>query len=103
MEVQPREGEETIRTEDVLRVIEEEGESVAVVCMAGVQYYTGETMYLQVQGWAKKWSPGLVKLVPAVAHNFFLSLPDKFSQSRVHHEVQPGIFAYTQFFLSGTP
>ena len=44
MEVQPREGEETIRTEDVLRVIEEEGESVAVVCMAGVQYYTGETM-----------------------------------------------------------
>ena len=45
MEVQPREGEETIRTEDVLRVIEEEGESVAVVCMAGVQYYTGETRY----------------------------------------------------------
>ena len=45
LEVQPREGEETLRTEDVLRVIEEEGESVAVVCMAGVQYYTGETMY----------------------------------------------------------
>ena len=44
VEVQPREGEETLRTEDVLRVIEEEGDSVAVVCMAGVQYYTGETM-----------------------------------------------------------
>ena len=41
IEVQPREGEDAIRTEDVLRVIEEEGESIAVVCMAGVQYYTG--------------------------------------------------------------
>ena len=58
MEVQPREGEETLRTEDVLRVIEEEGESVAVVCMAGVQYYTGETLY--TGGWAKRLSPGHV-------------------------------------------
>ena len=58
MEVQPREGEETIRTEDVLRVIEEEGESVAVVCMAGVQYYTGERDH--VQGSAKRLSPGHV-------------------------------------------
>ena len=41
IQVQPREGEDTIRTEDVLKVIEEEGESIAVVCMAGVQYYTG--------------------------------------------------------------
>ena len=44
IQVQPREGEDTIRTEDVLKVIEEEGESIAVVCMAGVQYYTGETI-----------------------------------------------------------
>ena len=43
IEVQPREGEDAIRTEDVLRVIEQEGESIAVVCMAGVQYYTGKT------------------------------------------------------------
>lgn len=42
IQVQPREGEDTIRTEDVLKVIEEEGESIAVVCMAGVQYYTGQ-------------------------------------------------------------
>ena len=44
IQVQPRDGEDAIRTEDVVRVIEEEGESIAVVCMAGVHYYTGETV-----------------------------------------------------------
>ena len=35
-------GEPTLRTEDILKKIEEEGDSVAVVCFAGVQYYTGQ-------------------------------------------------------------
>ena len=50
IQVQPREGEDAIRTEDVLRVIEEEGESIAVVCMAGVQYYTGKTKTTLLNG-----------------------------------------------------
>lgn len=38
----PREGEHTIRTEDILKVIEEEGDSIAVICFGAVQYYSGE-------------------------------------------------------------
>lgn len=35
-------GEETLRTEDILAVIEKEGDSVAVILFSGVQYYTGQ-------------------------------------------------------------
>ncbi|KAI4831807.1 hypothetical protein KUCAC02_001328 [Chaenocephalus aceratus] len=35
-------GEETLRTEDIVRRIEEEGDSIAVVMFSGVQYYTGQ-------------------------------------------------------------
>ena len=31
-----------MRTEDILELIEKEGQSVAVVCLPGVQYYTGQ-------------------------------------------------------------
>ncbi|XP_036946975.1 kynureninase [Acanthopagrus latus] len=37
-----RPGEETLRTEDILEVIEKEGDSIAVVMLSGVQYYTGQ-------------------------------------------------------------
>ncbi|KAF4788185.1 Kynureninase [Turdus rufiventris] len=40
--LQPRQGEETLRTEDILAVIEEEGDSIAVIMFSGVQYYTGQ-------------------------------------------------------------
>lgn len=42
LEVRPKEGEHTIRTEDILTVLREEGDSIAVVCLSGVQYYTGQ-------------------------------------------------------------
>uniref|UniRef100_A0A803W0G9 Kynureninase n=1 Tax=Ficedula albicollis TaxID=59894 RepID=A0A803W0G9_FICAL len=35
-------GEETLRTEDILAVIEKEGDSIAVILFSGVQYYTGQ-------------------------------------------------------------
>uniref|UniRef100_UPI0037E7A3BE kynureninase n=1 Tax=Semicossyphus pulcher TaxID=241346 RepID=UPI0037E7A3BE len=38
----PRPGEDTLRTEDILQVIEKEGDSIAVVMFSGVQYYTGQ-------------------------------------------------------------
>ncbi|XP_039998534.1 kynureninase isoform X2 [Xiphias gladius] len=41
-----RPGEETLRTEDILQVIEEEGDSIAVVMFSGVQYYTGQLFNL---------------------------------------------------------
>ncbi|KAK7091303.1 hypothetical protein V1264_009004 [Littorina saxatilis] len=40
--IEPRQGESTLRTEDILKKIEEEGDSIAAVCFSGVQYYTGQ-------------------------------------------------------------
>jgi len=40
--INPREGEETIRNEDVLSLIEKQGDSIALVMLPGVQYYTGQ-------------------------------------------------------------
>jgi kynureninase len=42
IEVMPREGEHTLRTEDIVATIKEHGESVAVVLFGGVNYYTGQ-------------------------------------------------------------
>jgi len=38
----PREGECTLRTQDILDLIEKEGDSIAVIAFSGVQYYTGQ-------------------------------------------------------------
>ena len=40
--VKPREGEETIRKEDLIELIEREGDSIALVMLPGVQYYRSE-------------------------------------------------------------
>ncbi|XP_067665290.1 kynureninase-like [Haliotis asinina] len=40
--LEPRQGETTLRTEDIVSRIQEEGDSIAVVCLPGVQYYTGQ-------------------------------------------------------------
>ncbi|MCS6973182.1 MAG: kynureninase [Cyclobacteriaceae bacterium] len=42
VEIQPRPGEYTLRTEDILETIRKHGESVALVLFSGVQYYTGQ-------------------------------------------------------------
>ncbi|KAJ1647155.1 Kynureninase (L-kynurenine hydrolase) [Coemansia asiatica] len=38
----PRASEDILRTEDILRLIEERGDEIAVVMLSGVQYYTGQ-------------------------------------------------------------
>ncbi len=40
----PRNGEETLRTEDILALIEKEGDEIALVMLPGVQYYTGQVL-----------------------------------------------------------
>jgi kynureninase len=42
IQLRPRDGEHTLRLEDILDVIEREGESVALVMLSGVQFYTGQ-------------------------------------------------------------
>lgn len=44
IEVAPREGEHTLRTEDILAVINQHKESLALVLFGGVHYYTGQLL-----------------------------------------------------------
>lgn len=47
LRVRPRPGEDTIRTEDVLDLLQREGDSVAVVMLGAVNYLTGEVFDIQ--------------------------------------------------------
>jgi len=42
IEIAPREGEKTLRNEDILAVIEENAANLALVMLGGVNYYTGQ-------------------------------------------------------------
>lgn len=42
VEIAPRDGESTLRTEDIVELIEREGPSIATVMFGGVNYYTGQ-------------------------------------------------------------
>lgn len=42
IELKPRPGEHTLRTEDILKEIKNQGDQLALVNMAGLQYYTGQ-------------------------------------------------------------
>lgn len=42
--IKPRAGEELLRTEDILDMLEKEGDSIAVIVLPGVQYYTGQVL-----------------------------------------------------------
>jgi kynureninase len=42
VELTPRDGESTLRTEDIVHAIEREGEQLALVLLGGVNYYTGQ-------------------------------------------------------------
>jgi len=47
VEVTPREGEHTLRTEDILKTIEQHGNKTALVLFGGVNYYTGQCFDMQ--------------------------------------------------------
>lgn len=43
----PREGEDEIRSEDLLRLIQEQGDTISVIMLAGVQFMTGQLFPLE--------------------------------------------------------
>lgn len=47
IELKPREGEFTLRTEDVVQTIEANADNIAIVMMGGVNYYTGQAFDMQ--------------------------------------------------------
>lgn len=42
VQLAPREGEYTLRTEDILSSLEKDGDTIALVCFSGIQYYSGQ-------------------------------------------------------------
>lgn len=42
IQLTPEDGEYTLRTENILSCLEKEGESIALVCFSGIQYYSGQ-------------------------------------------------------------
>lgn len=47
IEVKPREGEFTLRTEDIVKVIGQYGDETALVLFGGINYYTGQAFDMQ--------------------------------------------------------
>jgi kynureninase len=47
IEIGPREGECTLRTEDIIQVIEQHSQQLALVMMGGLNYYTGQVFDMQ--------------------------------------------------------
>lgn len=47
IELMPRKGEETLRTEDIVKTIEKHGDELALVMLGGVNYYTGQYFDLE--------------------------------------------------------
>nr|BAE20583.1 unnamed protein product [Mus musculus] len=69
--VKPREGEETLRMEDILEVIEEEGDSIAVILFSGLHFYTGQLFNIPAitkAGHAKYLNSGAGGLAGAFVH-----------------------------------
>lgn len=42
IEVAPRPGEDLLRTEDILELVERKGQEIALIMMGGINYYTGQ-------------------------------------------------------------
>uniref|UniRef100_A0A1I8B6N9 Abnormal fluorescence under UV illumination n=1 Tax=Meloidogyne hapla TaxID=6305 RepID=A0A1I8B6N9_MELHA len=46
--LKPRQGEECFRTDDILEIIEREGDSITIIFFCAVNYYTGQLLNIQL-------------------------------------------------------
>ncbi|MFZ1635580.1 MAG: kynureninase [Chitinophagales bacterium] len=61
IELMPRDGENCIRTEDILSVIEQNKNEIALIMIGGVNYYTGQLFDMQkITAFAKNCSPEIM-------------------------------------------
>ncbi len=77
IELKPRENEAILRTEDIEKTIAENGDSVALVLLGGVNYYTGQAFDMQrVTEIGHKFSSVVGFDLAHAAGNLFLELHD---------------------------
>ncbi len=77
IEVTPREGESTLRTEDVVATIEEYDGQIAMILLGGVNYYTGQAFDMQAVTFAGHKSGAIVGFDLAhAAGNLHLKMHD---------------------------
>ena len=48
IKLRPRDGESSIRTEDIEAIIEREGDEIALIMLGGVNYYTGQVFEFEI-------------------------------------------------------
>ena len=73
----PREGDSDIKTEDIINILETEGDSIALVMLGGVNYYTGQVFdFEQVTKAAHKQDIKVGFDLAHAAGNVHLSLHD---------------------------
>jgi kynureninase len=48
IELTPREGESTLRTDDIIETIERQGDSIATILLGGVNYYSGQAFDMKI-------------------------------------------------------
>ena len=54
IEVEPRQGETTINSDDIRKILEEQGESIALVLFGGVHSFTGQLMDMErITSWGR--------------------------------------------------
>jgi hypothetical protein len=87
IEMFPRDGEFSLREEDILEVIEKQGPSIALVIFSGVQYYTGQWFPMQ----------SITKAAKAQVSFFFPfpseSRPGHFHRLLIRVGAQEGLFS----------